>query len=209
MRTDHESFRILDRVLTLARTEADAVFAGTDHNISRFANSSVHQNMSELSAWLKLRVVVNGAMGTASTTSFDDDELARTAELAREAARHSGALPGFAGLYRDNEPLPPVDTFDANAASLAPAEKARALRAMFDRGRENGVLFAGSYATGASSVACANTHGVRRYATMTSAEVAAVCNLPGPRAPAELWRLALEWRVNVERVHGGELWTLA
>jgi putative protein-disulfide isomerase len=50
---------------------------------------------------------------------------------------------------------------------------------------------------------------LRRYATMTSAEVAAVCDLPGPRAPAELWRLALEWRVNVERVHGGELWTLA
>jgi hypothetical protein len=32
---------------------------------------------------------------------------------------------------------------------------------------------------------------------------------PGPRAPAELWRLALDWRVKVERVHGGELWTLA
>ena len=36
---------------------------------------------------------------------------------------------------------------------------------MFDRGREAGVQFAGAYATGASSVACANTHGVRRYCT--------------------------------------------
>jgi predicted DsbA family dithiol-disulfide isomerase len=50
---------------------------------------------------------------------------------------------------------------------------------------------------------------LRRYATMTSAEAAAVCDLPGPRAPAELWRLALEWRVKAERVHGGEFWTLA
>src|SRR5204863_6804790 len=174
MRTDRESYDILDRALARASAEADAVFASTDHNISRFANSSVHQNMSEVSAWLKLRVVVNGAMGTASTTSFDDDELARTAELAREAAKHSGALPGFAGLYRDNEPLPLVDTFDAHAASLAPAEKARALRAIFDRGRENGVLFAGSYATGASSIACANTHGVRRYTTMTSCDATVI-----------------------------------
>jgi hypothetical protein len=36
--------------------------------------------------------------------------------------------------------------------------------------------------------------------------VAAVCDLPGPRAPAELWRLALEWRVRPRRVPGGELW---
>jgi predicted Zn-dependent protease len=174
MRSERESYDILDRVLKLASAESDAVLACTDHNISRFANSSVHQNMSEVSAWLKLRVVVDGAMGTASTTSFDDDELARTAELAREAAKHSGALPGFAGLYRDNEPLPRVDTFDAKAASLVPAEKARALRAMFDRGRESGVRFAGSYATGASSIACANTHGVRRYATMTSCDATVI-----------------------------------
>jgi predicted DsbA family dithiol-disulfide isomerase len=33
-----------------------------------------------------------------------------------------------------------------------------------------------------------------RFGRMAVAEVAAVCDLPGPRAPAELWRLALEWR---------------
>ncbi len=117
---------------------------------------------------------MNGAIGTAATTSFDDDELARTAGLAREAARHSGPVPGFAGLYRDNEPLPDVRTFDERAASIAPAEKARALRTMFDRGREHGVLFAGSYATGASSLACANTHGVRRFTTFTSCDASVI-----------------------------------
>src|SRR6476469_6972469 len=175
MRDERESFKISERALQLAHAnEADVAFVSTDHNISRFANSGVHQNMSELSAWLKLRVVVNGAVGTASTTSFDDDELARTAELAREAAKHSGALPGFAGLYRGGEALPDVRTFDQRAAAIAPAEKARALREMFDRGRERGVLFAGSYATGASSIACANTHGVRRYATVTSCDATVI-----------------------------------
>jgi hypothetical protein len=36
-----------------------------------------------------------------------------------------------------------------------------------------------------------------------------VCDLPGPRAAAELWRLALEWRVRPRRVLGGELWSPA
>ena len=41
---------------------------------------------------------------------------------------------------------------------------------------------------------------VRRLGRVATAEVAAACDLPGPRAPAELWRLASEWRVRPERV---------
>jgi hypothetical protein len=50
---------------------------------------------------------------------------------------------------------------------------------------------------------------LRRFGTMATPEVAAVCDLPGPRAPAELWRLALEWRVKAERLGTGYLWSLA
>jgi len=49
---------------------------------------------------------------------------------------------------------------------------------------------------------------LRRFGACATAEVAAVCDLRGPRAPAELWRLALEWRVRPRGVLGGELWTL-
>jgi hypothetical protein len=48
---------------------------------------------------------------------------------------------------------------------------------------------------------------LRRWGPMTTAEVAEVCDLPGPRAPAALWQLALEFRVAARRVPGGELWT--
>lgn len=50
---------------------------------------------------------------------------------------------------------------------------------------------------------------LRRFGPMATPEVAAACDLPGPRAPAELWRLALEWRVRPRSVLGGELWELA
>jgi hypothetical protein len=50
---------------------------------------------------------------------------------------------------------------------------------------------------------------LRRFGTMATAEVAAVCELPGPRAPAELWRLASDWQVRPVRVVTGELWELA
>lgn len=50
---------------------------------------------------------------------------------------------------------------------------------------------------------------LRRFGAMATAEVAAACDLPGPRAPAALWALALEWRVRPRRVPGGELWEAA
>jgi predicted DsbA family dithiol-disulfide isomerase len=47
---------------------------------------------------------------------------------------------------------------------------------------------------------------LRRFGRMATREVEEVCDLPGPRAPAELWRLALEWKVKPLRVLTGELW---
>ncbi len=50
---------------------------------------------------------------------------------------------------------------------------------------------------------------LRRFGLMASSEVAAVCDLPGPRASAELWRLSGEWRVTRRPVLSGELWEAA
>jgi protein-disulfide isomerase-like protein with CxxC motif len=48
-----------------------------------------------------------------------------------------------------------------------------------------------------------------RFGRMATPEIEAVCDLPGPRASAELWRLATEWRVEPARFLTGELWELA
>ena len=47
---------------------------------------------------------------------------------------------------------------------------------------------------------------LRRFGRMARAELEAVCDLPGPRAGAEVWRLASEWRAKRVPVLFGELW---
>jgi len=47
---------------------------------------------------------------------------------------------------------------------------------------------------------------IERFGRMAGAEVEAVCDLPAPRAQAELWRLASEWRAKPVRVLTGTLW---
>ena len=175
MHSHDESIALIERALAIAGAdEADAAFVCVDQNITRFANSQIHQNMSEESASLTLRVIVNGAAGVATTTSFEEADLAHAAEVAREAARHSSAMQGFRGLYRGDDPLPDVDSFDEATAAIVPAEKAAALRAMFDEGAAAGVQFAGSHTTGFASVACGNSHGVRRYGRLTFADATVI-----------------------------------
>jgi predicted DsbA family dithiol-disulfide isomerase len=47
---------------------------------------------------------------------------------------------------------------------------------------------------------------LRRFGRMATREVEAVCGLPGPRAHAELWRMASEWQLKPTRVLTGHLW---
>src|SRR5437899_1153960 len=169
MRSETESFDIIQRALDAADAdEADAVLISSDSNISRFANSNVHQNMAEIGAELTLRLFVDGAMGVASTTSLDPADITEMAHVAREAARHSLPLPNFQGLYRGGEDVPDVPAF--HGTDISPAEKARALRQVF----ELDAKFAGYYSTSFSSVACGNTHDVRRYTPMSVAEATVI-----------------------------------
>jgi hypothetical protein len=50
---------------------------------------------------------------------------------------------------------------------------------------------------------------LQRLGSLATPEVAAVCDLPGPRAAAALWELAVRWRVGTEGVVGGAMWSLA
>jgi hypothetical protein len=53
------------------------------------------------------------------------------------------------------------------------------------------------------------TGALRRFGQMAAVEVSTVCDLPGPRAEAELWRLAADWKVKAMRVLTGFLFQVA
>jgi hypothetical protein len=50
---------------------------------------------------------------------------------------------------------------------------------------------------------------LRRFGRLAEPEVEAACALAGPRARAELWRLASEWQAKPTRVLTGWLWEAA
>lgn len=66
---------------------------------------------------------------------------------------------------------------------------------------------AGATPTGESPPAVPDV--LDRFGRMAAVEVGAVCDLPGPKAAAELWRLAAEWRVRAVGVTAAWLFELA
>ena len=64
-------------------------------------------------------------------------------------------------------------------------------------------------AGGSGSASLSMEDALRRFGSMSTTKMTTMCDLPRPRAPAELWRLALEWRVKPERLGTGYLWSLA
>lgn len=106
-----------------------------------------------------------------------------------------------------------VETFSADLERRAAAAGARALPFVAIEGLdglhdvselERLLEQAGAQAAGPPTV----EEALRRFGRMATPEVAAVCELPGPLAAAELWRLAAQWKIRVERCLGGELWAL-
>lgn len=171
MSDEARSQEILEAALAASGgDEADAVLFQTQRNISRFANSSLRQNVDEVTGSLTIRVVTDRRIGVASTSSLEADEVRATAALALALASRNERLDDFPGLYRGGEEAPTVASFDDETANVNLEEKAQELRRAFDAGRERGVRFAGTYTTSASSLATANTHGVRRFARFTTAD---------------------------------------
>lgn len=173
---------IIERVLRLARgDEADAVFIGSDKNLTRFANSTIHQNLSERGGSLTIRVVADGRIGVASTSATDDDALSRTAALALDLATRSEPVEGFRGLHRNLEPTPDIGAFDEPTAGISLMSKAEDLAAVFREGAKLHVTYAGTYTTGSTEIAVGNSHGVRHSARATIAD-ALVIAMSGSRS---------------------------
>ncbi|MEX0746244.1 MAG: DsbA family protein [Phycisphaeraceae bacterium] len=127
------------------------------------------------------------------TTEELGGDLERSAALAAKGPKAKFASDA-AGA-----PLPAVifvgdDERDHGVFGLAPYE-----------GYRDAAVAAGARASEAKPLSVEEA--LARFGSLTTPEVELLCELPGPRANAELFRLAEQWKVRAERVLTGYLWT--
>ncbi len=141
-------------------TQCEALVQRTDEQLTRFANSEVHQNVSESDTIVNLRFIDGQRVGVASSNRLDEDSLRRLAETASGICRLQPEQPDFAGLPEPGPVALVSGAFSEATAGATPEERAVAARTVIAAADESGVLAYGSYRTIAEHVAVANSLGV-------------------------------------------------
>jgi PmbA protein len=146
--------------------DADVIVLSERSGLARFASSEVHQPTLIENCVVSLRVVRDGRIGVASTNRLDDDGLRSAAKRAGEAADSAVAEEDFPGLA-DPAPLPEVEGFDEEVASLGPEDWAAYARAAIEASPATDVY--GFFTSGLSDITVASTTGVAARQRMTDA----------------------------------------
>jgi predicted Zn-dependent protease len=159
-----------EQALAYVRGRAEAVAAalmGTS-SLTRFANSRIHQNVTEGLEAMSLTVAVDGRVARAQTTRTDAASLEALVERALAAAALRPPDPEFAG-FAPEAPVPPVDHWDDGTAGATPDQRA-AIVAAFVEAAE-GMEAAGYCSTEAATHVLVSTTGQRAQSRATTAQL--------------------------------------
>jgi PmbA protein len=163
--------KILDRLNSvLKKSEADqteAVYIGGESGLTRFANSTIHQNVFEVNSRVYFRVALEKKIGVASTNSFTKKDLQKTLLDATEIAKNQRENPNFPGLPSKQKVLNP-NTYFKKTAEFTPLQRAEEVKKIFDQAKVHNLTAAGSFSTSEAEIAVGNSNGVACYQPLTS-----------------------------------------
>ncbi len=155
--------------------QAEALITADDAALTRFANSEIHQNVSETNVQLNLRYVIGRRVGVASTGRLDADGLRAVAEAAGRIARNVEENDEFVSLPEPADPIPDLPAaFATGTAEATPELRAEGARAVIAAADGAAVTAYGSFATTTEAIALANSLGIRAAGERTTSQLITV-----------------------------------
>jgi PmbA protein len=169
--------RIGERIeYVLSRSKADqteVVFMGETEQLTRFANSYIHQNVANENLDFRVRVVLGKKIGIASTNDLDDAALERALKSAMTAARFQQDNPDFVSLPGP-QTVEELDGFVQSTAAYTPQKRAEAVKGICQPAREHSLNASGAFATRTFEYAVGNSLGTMAYYPTTLADLRTV-----------------------------------
>lgn len=154
--------------IVAGRCEAEVLADVGTTSLTRFANSFIHQNVSEDIEQVTLKVALDGKVASSTTTATTPDALTRFVDATLETAATQPVDEDWAGVGGPCE-VAAADHWDKDTASADPMARAEAVKAFVDAGE--GLLGAGYCQTEARHHAYGNTAGRRVHGRFTTAIV--------------------------------------
>ena len=162
--------QIFDRVLKYSTAEeTEVMITSSNFALTRFANNIIHQNVSEESTVVSIRVVTEGRMARATTNKSDEKSTRQTCEDVLALAR---LQPPDAQLL----PMPgpqtyrAVNRYFAETAELSPATRAATVAGVIKLAEKNKLTAAGIFSSGSSAYGLFNSRGLSAFHEETLSE---------------------------------------
>ncbi len=176
MLTRDHAAEIFDKLRGLSSAdEVELLISSGSSALTRFANNTIHQNVSEENTQISVRVSFGGRTARATTNKPDADSLRRVVESAEALARVQQEDPDLLPM-----PSPQEAKSDAaatptryleNTARLTPQDRAAAVGQMVDVAKKNRLTTAGVYSSSETVEGLFNSRGVAHWYEQTLAEV--------------------------------------
>ena len=188
---EDQARRLATQALELSRPDrAEVALKGTSSKLTRFANNTVHQNVSESDARVCVRIVQGERVGSAITNRLEPEGLAAAVQKARLFASESAADPHLPAIARQAVAAG-LDSFDQATAEHSPDARAEAVGELCRRAAGRGLNASGAFRVAAEEMAAANSEGTFAYHAGTAADFQTVVMGDGSSG----WAHAAHWKV--------------
>jgi predicted Zn-dependent protease len=162
------TIELLKKVISLTEADqAEALLIGETTGLTRFANSTIHQNVFERDAVLYLRAAVGKKIGVASSNLLDEDGLKKLARTAVDIANSQVDNPDFEA-FAASPRAEKVDVYFESTAECVPEQRAENVKVIIDIASKFDFLAAGSHWTSAKELGVANSAGAEQYHKYTT-----------------------------------------
>lgn len=172
-----------DKLLSIAleHSSADQTEAGvwmSKSALTRFANSTIHQNMVFENGVLKVRAVFGKKVASGSTNRLDEAGVRELVDSVVQMARYQDENKDFVSLPEPVSPVASVDAYRESTAQSSPEPRAEALRALVSEADKVGGTAAGAFTVQSADRAVKNTLGVDSSTRGTYARLLTVVTGP-------------------------------
>lgn len=154
--------------------QTEVLVSSYNRNLTRFANSQIHQHVGWQDAGVSVRAVVGKKIGVAATNKLDKASLEKVAQKAYELATMQQEDPNFVSLPKHKKLPEAPSAFMASTATASPDQKAKMVKTIIDKAVANNLTASGAFNSVISEMAIANSLGVWGYHTSTANDLSTV-----------------------------------
>jgi PmbA protein len=174
--------RLEDALRGLPADATELVVLADSTDVTRYANSEIHQNVSQFNTRVSVRVTVGRATARVFINSLEPRDLRRAIENAVGLTKMQAPNPRFQPLptpelgYPRPESTP--QSYCESTANLSAGSRAEAVGRVIDEAATRGFRAFGSFRSSAAELAVVSSAGIRAYERFTTAYLKALVEGP-------------------------------